>query len=271
MITTTWNAIATAVQSLPGNWDGLEPVEEDFPVVLRALEDVPGYLEVTTPDGGTILYLPEGRGSGSLSDWVPADHWPAGAHDREGIAVSADILRELDIPPCDHPCMNGFNHRRAPTSLTVDEIRYIVQPTDTFRATVSPDWWIEWEDGPHHGAVCILCGAQSGTPLWVPDCEDAEIRGILMRMVTEGWGSEDDLKERIFVRIKHSFRDVLFHCPVCGWHLQTEAGTWNIGCQHYEIQYPGGLVGYHPQEGTDWEEAGLFKELAVSRQEGGGS
>jgi hypothetical protein len=278
-ITTTWNTLCSVVRDLPGNWDGLELVEEDFPVALRPLQDFPGWLEVEVPSDrdeygfDTCYVLPDGRAT-CLSDWIPElrDRIPEleenALYDREGIAVPADILRELDIPPCDHPCVNGFNHRRAPVSLTVDEIRYIVQPTDTFRASVGPDWWIEWEDGPHRGAICILCGAQSGTHNGVPDCEDAEIRSILMRMVAEG-EDEDDLKEHVFVRIKNNFRDVLFHCPVCGWHLQTEAGAWNIGCQHYEIRYPGGLVGYHPPEGTEWEEAGLFEELAspLNREE----
>jgi hypothetical protein len=271
-ITTTWNTLCSVVRDLPGNWDGLELVEEDFPVALRPLQDFPGWLEVEVPSSrdeygyDTCYVLPDGRAT-SLSDWIL--DWPKGARDREGIAVLADVLRELDLPRCDHPFVNGFNRRMQPAPLSYNEVVAVITPIDdTFRATLGPDWWIEWEDGPHRGAICILCGAQSGTHNGVPDCEDAEIRSILMRMVAEG-EDEDDLKEHVFVRIKNNFRDVLFHCPVCGWHLQTEAGAWNIGCQHYEIRYPGGLVGYHPPEGTEWEEAGLFEELAspLNREE----
>jgi hypothetical protein len=93
-----------------------------------------------------------------------------------------------------------------------------------------------------------------------------EIKEALEQLRQEGW-DENSIKDSVFIRVKHNFRDILFYCPVCGWHLQTEAGTWNIGCQHYEIRYPGGLVGYHPPEGTEWEEAGLFEELAISPQE----
>jgi hypothetical protein len=279
MITTTWNALANAVKNL-GDFDGLEPVEKDFPVALTPLVDFPGWLEVEVPSDrdeygfDTAYTLPDGRAT-SLSDWIPElrDRVPEleekPLSDREGLAVPVDVLRELDLPPCDHAFADGFNYRMQPMPLSVEEIRYIMSPTDTFRATVAPDWWIEWEDGPHHGHICILCGAQSGELLGVPDCDNKEIREILLRMIGKGWGSESDIKERIFVRVKHNFRDILFYCPVCGWHLQTEAGTWSIGCQHYEIRYPGGLVGYHPPEGTDWEEAGLFEELAspLSREE----
>ncbi|AEG14521.1 hypothetical protein Desku_0922 [Desulfofundulus kuznetsovii DSM 6115] len=88
MLQTTWNTVCNAVANLPGNWDGLEPVKEDFPVALRPLEDVPGYLEVTTPSGDTILYLPDGRGSGSLQDWIPEEDWPEnwGIQNREWLA-----------------------------------------------------------------------------------------------------------------------------------------------------------------------------------------
>ena len=89
---TTWNAVAEAAQELPGNYDGLDPVEDDFAVSLFPLAAHPGYLEVARPGGDTIYFLPDGR-STSLRDWVVP--FPEGAQDREGIAVPADILRYL--------------------------------------------------------------------------------------------------------------------------------------------------------------------------------
>lgn len=116
MLRTTWNTVCNAVANLPGNWDGLEPVAEDFPVVLRRLVDFPGWLEVETPSSrdeygfDTCYVLPDGRAT-SLEDWIPADEWPEGASNREGIAVPEEIAR-LVSPPCP-PRRQFWRHRRS--------------------------------------------------------------------------------------------------------------------------------------------------------------
>ena len=83
----SWNVIAAACDG-----DGLDPIEEDFPVALIPLEDFPGWLEIARPGGDTIYILPDGR-STSLRDWIVP--FPEPSRDREGIAVPADILRYL--------------------------------------------------------------------------------------------------------------------------------------------------------------------------------
>jgi hypothetical protein len=88
----SWNAIATACDGLDGYFEGLDPVERDFPISLVPLEDFPGHLEVARPGGDTIYYLPDGRAT-ALSDWIVP--FPEGAQDREGIAIPAEILRYL--------------------------------------------------------------------------------------------------------------------------------------------------------------------------------
>ena len=88
----SWNEIAAACDGLGGYFEGLDTLEEDFPVELIPLEDFPGYLEVARPGGDTIYSLPDGRAT-ALSDWIIP--FPADARDREGIAVPADILRYL--------------------------------------------------------------------------------------------------------------------------------------------------------------------------------
>jgi len=92
MKTTTWNTVCHAASHLGGNFDGLDPVERDFPVELIPLEDFPGHLEVARPGGDTIYNLPDGRAT-ALSDWIVP--FPEGAQDREGIAIPAEILRYL--------------------------------------------------------------------------------------------------------------------------------------------------------------------------------
>jgi hypothetical protein len=88
----SWNAIVAAAGELDGNFEGLDPVEKDFPVALVPLEDFPGYLEITRPNGDTIYCLPAGYGT-CFRDWIVP--FPADARDREGIAVPAEILRYL--------------------------------------------------------------------------------------------------------------------------------------------------------------------------------
>jgi hypothetical protein len=67
-----------------------------------------------------------------------------------------------------------------PAPLSYNEVVAVITPIDdTFRATLGPDWWIEWEDVdeegvPRRGAICIICGTQSGDLLGVPDCENEE-------------------------------------------------------------------------------------------------
>ena len=89
---TTWNTVCHAVTNLDGIFDGLDPVERDFPVELIPLEDFPGYLEVARPGGDTIYTLPDGRAT-ALSNWIVP--FPEGTQDREGIAIPAEILRYL--------------------------------------------------------------------------------------------------------------------------------------------------------------------------------
>ena len=88
----TWNTVCHAASHLDVIFDGLDPVERDFPISLVPLEDFPGHLEVARPGGDTIYFLPDGRAT-ALSDWIVP--FPEGAQDREGIAVPADILRYL--------------------------------------------------------------------------------------------------------------------------------------------------------------------------------
>ena len=87
---TTWNAVCAA--NLDGNFDGLDPVEDDFAVSLFPLAAHPGHLEVARPGGDTIYFLPDGRAT-ALSDWIVP--FPGAARDREGIAIPAEILRYL--------------------------------------------------------------------------------------------------------------------------------------------------------------------------------
>lgn len=96
---TTWNAVAQALRGLPGNWDGFEPQEEDFPVVLEALhspltdQPVMGWLEVLVRGRSgfdAVQSLPDGRGT-VVKDWLPPELHPL-APDREGVAVPVDVL-----------------------------------------------------------------------------------------------------------------------------------------------------------------------------------
>lgn len=94
MKTTTWNTVCAATNHLDGYYDGLDPVKRDFPVEMIALEELPGYLEICRPGGDTIYTLPDGRAT-ALSNWIVP--FPAGARDREGIAVPADIMHVMHV------------------------------------------------------------------------------------------------------------------------------------------------------------------------------
>ena len=97
---TTWNAVARAVQHLPGNWDGLEEREEDLDVCLVALhspvndQPILGWLEMETRTkyGGfdTAYFDSQGRGT-TIPDWLPPEV-QALAPKREGIAVPVEVL-----------------------------------------------------------------------------------------------------------------------------------------------------------------------------------
>lgn len=96
---TTWNAVAQALQHLPGNWDGFDEQEEDIPVVLEALhspltdQPILGWLEVLIRGRSgfdSCHTLPDGRGT-RIKDWLPPELHPL-APDREGVAVPVEIL-----------------------------------------------------------------------------------------------------------------------------------------------------------------------------------
>jgi hypothetical protein len=81
-----------------------------------------------------------------------------------------------------------------------------------------------------------------------------DINKILEHLKERGFDEVLSLEDQVFARIRQGqFRDILFHCPKCGWNLQSD--LTDIGCEHMRLQYPPSDFGYHPALGEEWESA----------------